>query len=52
MTTEKNSPANDEKNATGKPIELNEGDLKGVTGGTGARVTEFDPCAGGKKREQ
>ena len=49
MTTEKNSPANEEKSTSENPIELNEGDLEQVTGGTGARdVVESDPCAGGK----
>jgi hypothetical protein len=53
MTTEKNSPANQENDTTGKPIDLNERDLNQVTGGTGTRgVIEADPCAGGKARAQ
>jgi hypothetical protein len=51
MTTEKKSPVNEEKSTSEKPIELNEGDLEQVKGGTGARdVVEADPCAGGRAR--
>ncbi len=50
MTTEKKNPVNEEKSTSEKPIELNEGDLEQVKGGTAAHGVEEDPCAGGRAR--
>lgn len=52
MTTEKKSPAGEEKKVTEKPIDLEESDLEQVTGGTARRNVVEDPCQGGEIRKR